>query len=41
MRIISSIENPSVIREVLEHLGLWPTKARPPPKNHIPRGDEP
>jgi hypothetical protein len=32
MRVISSIEDPSVIRTILEHLGLWPTKSRPPPK---------
>jgi hypothetical protein len=36
MRIISSIEDPSVIRAILEHMGLWLAKARPPPKNHDP-----
>ncbi|MFZ4441127.1 MAG: hypothetical protein ACOYOS_22165 [Syntrophales bacterium] len=40
MRIISSIEDPSVIREILKHLGLWLTKARPPPKIHILWGDD-
>ena len=36
MRIISFIENPSVIRDILNHLGLWLVKARPPPKAHTP-----
>jgi len=34
MRVISSIEDPSVIRAILEHLGLWLARARPPPKTH-------
>ena len=33
MRVISSIE-PSVIRAILEHQGLWLARARPPPKIH-------
>jgi hypothetical protein len=36
MRIISSIEDTSVIRDILNHLGLWLVKARPPPKAHAP-----
>jgi hypothetical protein len=36
MRIISSIEDPSVIRAILDHLGLWLARARPPPKIHDP-----
>ena len=32
MRIISFIEDPSVIREILTHLGLWLDRSRPPPK---------
>jgi len=36
MRVIGSIENPSVIRAILEHLGLWLARARPPPKIHDP-----
>jgi len=32
MRIISSIEDPSVIRAILAHLGLWLVRSRPPPK---------
>ncbi|MEI7674047.1 MAG: hypothetical protein WCK00_18245, partial [Deltaproteobacteria bacterium] len=34
------IEDPSVIREILKHLGLWLTKARPPPKIHVPWGHD-
>lgn len=34
MRIISVIEDPSVIRDLLNHLGLWPASTRPPPKAH-------
>jgi hypothetical protein len=36
MRIISSIEDPSVIRDILNHLGLWLVRSRPPPKIHDP-----
>ncbi len=36
MRVISSIEDPSVIRDILEHLGLWLARARPPPRIHDP-----
>ncbi|MHB8092048.1 MAG: hypothetical protein ACYDH8_10705 [Syntrophales bacterium] len=36
MRVISSIEDPSVIRAILVHLGLWLARARPPPKIHDP-----
>ena len=36
MRIIGSIEDPSVIRAILEHLGLWLARSRPPPKIHDP-----
>ncbi|MBW6487419.1 MAG: transposase [Syntrophobacterales bacterium] len=38
MRIISFIEDPSVIRDILNHLGLWLVKARPPPKAHVLQG---
>jgi hypothetical protein len=34
MRIISVIEDPSVIRDLLTHLGLWLARARPPPQAH-------
>ena len=36
MRIISFIKAPSVIRDILNHLGLWLARARPPPKAHVP-----
>ena len=36
MRVIGSIEDPSVIRAILEHLGLWLVRSRPPPKIHYP-----
>jgi len=36
MRIISFIEDPLVIREILMHLGLWLVRSRPPPKIHDP-----
>jgi hypothetical protein len=40
MRIISFIEDPSVIRDILTHLGLWLARARPPPKAHAPWGHD-
>ena len=36
MRIISAIDDHQVIRAILEHLGIWLVKARPPPKIHDP-----
>ena len=36
MRIISSIEDPSVIRAILDHLGIWLVRSRPSPKIHDP-----
>jgi hypothetical protein len=36
MRIIGSIEDPSVIRAILEQLDLWLDQSRPPPKIHNP-----
>ena len=36
MRVISSIEDPSVIRAILNHLGIWLVRSRPPPKIHDP-----
>jgi hypothetical protein len=36
MRIISFIEAPSVIRDILNHLGLWLVRARPSPKALAP-----
>jgi hypothetical protein len=34
MRVISSIEDPSVIRDILKHLGIWLVRSRPPLKIH-------
>jgi len=36
MRVISSIKDPSVIRAILNHLGIWLVRSRPPPKIHDP-----
>jgi hypothetical protein len=36
MRVIGSIEDPSVIRVILEHLELWLVRSRPPPRIHDP-----
>jgi len=36
MRIISFIEYSSVIRDILNHLGLWLVRARPPPPAYTP-----
>ena len=36
MRVISSIEDPSVIRDIFKHLGIWLVRSRPPPKIHDP-----
>ena len=36
MRIIGFIEDGQVIRAILEHLGLWLARSRPPPKIHDP-----
>jgi hypothetical protein len=35
-RIISAIDDRQVIRAILEHLGLWLVRSRPPPKAHAP-----
>jgi hypothetical protein len=40
MRIISFIEDPSVIRDILTHLELWLIRSRPPPKIHDPPNRE-
>jgi hypothetical protein len=36
MRVISVIDDRQVIRAILEHLGLWLVRSRPPPKIHDP-----
>ncbi len=32
MKVISVIEDEEIIKKILNHLGLWDRKARPPPK---------
>ncbi len=32
MRILAFIEEPEIIKKILQHLGLWERKARPPPR---------
>ena len=41
MRVVAAIENPEVIRRILEHLGLWLANARPTPRAHSPPGLRP
>jgi hypothetical protein len=36
MRVISAIDDRQVIRAILEHLGIWQVRSRPPPKIHDP-----
>ena len=36
MRILAFIEDEEVIEKVLNHLGLWDLKVRPPPKEKAP-----
>jgi hypothetical protein len=36
MKVISFINDPVVIRKILEHLGLWLANARPVPRAHSP-----
>jgi hypothetical protein len=36
MQIISFIEDPSVIRDILNHLRLWLVRAGPPPPAYTP-----
>jgi hypothetical protein len=35
LRIISFIDNPSVIEKILKHLKLWDPPERPPPPKHF------
>ena len=35
MRVLSGIEDPPVVRRILDHLGLWDTQQRPPPAQPI------
>ena len=36
MKIISFIDQPEVIKAILQHVGLWETQKRPPPKTKLP-----
>ena len=40
IRIISFIEDAQIIHDILEHLGLWLFRSRPPPKIHDPPSRE-
>ena len=31
----SEIERPDIVKKILQHLGLWDRKPRPPPKNDV------
>jgi len=36
MKIISFIDQPEVIKAILQHVGLWGTQKRSPPKTKLP-----
>jgi hypothetical protein len=36
MKIISFIDQPEVVKNILQHLGLWEIQKRPPPKINSP-----
>ena len=35
MKIVSFIEDQAVVRKILQHLGIWETQQRPPPKKIV------
>ena len=35
MKIVSFIEDQTVVRKILKHLGIWETQQRPPPKRIV------
>ena len=37
MRILAFIEKPEIIKKILQSLGLWERKARPPPDANAPQ----
>jgi len=39
MKVISFIDKPEVVKEILQHLGLWQAQKRPPPKINSPPAD--
>jgi hypothetical protein len=36
MKIVSFIEDQTVVRKILRHLGIWDIPPRPPPKKIVP-----
>ena len=36
MKVISVIDQPEVVKHILQHLGLWEMQKRPPPKINTP-----
>jgi hypothetical protein len=40
MRVISSIDDREVVKTILNHLGLWLIRSRPPTKAHAPPAGE-
>jgi hypothetical protein len=39
MKVISVIDQPEVVKQILQHLGLWEMQKRPPPKLKSPPSD--
>jgi hypothetical protein len=39
MRIIAFIEDDQLVKKILEHLGLWQVKRKPPPRANPPEAD--
>jgi len=39
MKVISVIDQPEVVKHILQHLGLWEMQKRPPPKIKSPQLD--
>ena len=35
MKVIAFLEDPPVVRKILQHLGIWETQQRPPSKKII------
>jgi len=35
LRVLSLIEDPPVVRKILDHLGLWDARQRPPPADPV------
>ena len=39
MKVIRVIDQPDVVKQILQHLGLWEMQKRPPPKINSPQLD--